>query len=243
MADKKSFIMYIDNKKQFDMLTDEQAGILIKAIFSYAETGIVPDIPDGMANMAFMFIADTMKRDAEKYEAICKRNSENGKKGGRPKKEGKSKTQKKRPVFLGYLEKPKKADNDSDSVSDSESDSESDNEIDSVCDSVNVAAPEKVATQTHTHQKTIPEISEIIAMAKNLGYQWDCKEAEKFLAYNLDKGRTENWGYALRVWEENRIKRMNSGKRSKYDKPMTEREIEEMNAYLALSNRYPKKGG
>ena len=38
-TDKKSFMLYLDSFEQWNILSDEQAGILIKAIFRFAETG------------------------------------------------------------------------------------------------------------------------------------------------------------------------------------------------------------
>ena len=39
MAKKKSFILFIDRKKELAMLNNEQAGILFKAVMEYADTG------------------------------------------------------------------------------------------------------------------------------------------------------------------------------------------------------------
>ncbi len=79
MADKKSFMMYLDNYKQFEILSDEQAGMLIKSLFFFAKTDNIPEITDGMVMMAFSFISAQMERDNEKYEQTCKKRSENAK--------------------------------------------------------------------------------------------------------------------------------------------------------------------
>lgn len=86
--DKASFLMYLDYQEQFDLLTDEQAGQLIKAIIKYEKTGKIPEL-DGMLKMAFSFIKTQLDRDREKYNKKCEKNKENGKRGGRPKKEEK----------------------------------------------------------------------------------------------------------------------------------------------------------
>ncbi len=100
---KKSFVMYTNNGKQFSMLSDEQAGKLIKAIFKYAESGTEPDITDdGMVAIAFSFIKEQLDINAEKWEETCRKRSEAGKKGGRPPKAN---------AFSGFEEKAKKADN------------------------------------------------------------------------------------------------------------------------------------
>mgnify|MGYP000618977988 CR=1 FL=1 len=82
---KKSFILYQDQKDIFDILTDEQAGILVKEMFNYVSTLSKPIIEDPVLNMAFVSIKSTLDRDYEKYKKICERNKNNGGKGGRPK--------------------------------------------------------------------------------------------------------------------------------------------------------------
>ena len=76
MADKKSFILYFDNKAQFDMLSDEQAGKLIKGIYEFTCSGVTPQFDDGMVQMAFSFIASAIARDTARYEEKCRKNKE-----------------------------------------------------------------------------------------------------------------------------------------------------------------------
>lgn len=91
--DKNSFLMYLDYQEQFELLTDEQAGQLIKAIIKYEKSGEIPEL-DGMLKMAFSFIKTQLDRDREKYNKKCEKNKENGRRGGRPKKEEKQKDNK-----------------------------------------------------------------------------------------------------------------------------------------------------
>ena len=83
--DKKSFQLYNDYIDHFSLVSDEEAGKLIKAIFCY-----VNDLPceelAGLPLMAFSFIRSQLKRDSDKYDARCEINRRNGKLGGRPKK-------------------------------------------------------------------------------------------------------------------------------------------------------------
>lgn len=83
---KASFLIYLDYQEQFELLTDEQVGQLIKAIIKYEKTGEIVEL-DGMTKMAFSFIKTQLDRDREKYQAKCEKNRENAKKGGRPKKQ------------------------------------------------------------------------------------------------------------------------------------------------------------
>ena len=74
MAEKKSFMIYLDNEKQVNMLTDEQAGKLFKALFEFAKDGTETDFNDGMIAMAFSFMTDSITRDTAKYNAKCEKN-------------------------------------------------------------------------------------------------------------------------------------------------------------------------
>jgi len=84
--DKVSFLMYLDYEEQFNLLTDEQLGQLMRAIIKYEKTKEIPQL-DAELKMAFSFIKTQLDRDREKYQAKCEKNRENAKKGGRPKKQ------------------------------------------------------------------------------------------------------------------------------------------------------------
>ena len=83
--EKVSFLMYLDYEEHFKLMTDEQLGQLLREIMEYEKTRQVPQL-DGMVKMAFSFIKAQLDRDREKYEEKCAKNKENGKRGGRPKK-------------------------------------------------------------------------------------------------------------------------------------------------------------
>ena len=78
------------------------------ALIDYSESGVTPEL-DGISMMAFSFIQSQMDRDSKKYENRCSSNRENGKKGGRPKKENDSEENPKNP--MGFEETEKKTKN------------------------------------------------------------------------------------------------------------------------------------
>ena len=49
--EKASFLMYLDYEEQFNIMTDEQIGQLMRAIIKYEKTGEAPNL-DGMLKMA-----------------------------------------------------------------------------------------------------------------------------------------------------------------------------------------------
>ena len=123
----KSFILYCNFENQFKLLSLEERGILISAIFEYAkEREFTTELPP-LVNMAFSLIKDTMDRDYEEYLERCEKNAMNGKKGGRPRK-----TEESDGSFIAskterYSEKPKKAYNDNKNDIDNDIDIDIDN--------------------------------------------------------------------------------------------------------------------
>jgi hypothetical protein len=76
--DKKGFILYSDLIHTINKLTDEQAGKLFKHILEYVNDNNPES--DQFTEVVFEPIKQTLKRDLQKYEGICKRNSENARK-------------------------------------------------------------------------------------------------------------------------------------------------------------------
>ena len=229
---KNSFIIRLENYEQFEMLSDEQCGMLLKAMCKYASTGDIHDFKDPMVALVFSFLRGQIDRDAQKYEEKCKSNSENGKKGGRPKKterffEKPKETER-------FFEKPTKTLCDSDSDCDPECEPDSD----PVCDRDCVARDAQETTHTpHTTRSiSVKTVQDAIELSKSLGYAWSDKDAQEFLAYNIDKGRTTGWGYAAQRWEENRARH---DKASGKDKAAAE---EKASKYMCLVNRFREDG-
>lgn len=232
---KKSFIIRLENREQFEMLTDEQAGKLLKAMCRYSATGELPDFTDAMLKFAFSMFRGQLDRDAEKYEEMCWKNSENGKKGGAPKgNQNAAKKSTKNKQNNQTVEKTSKTSLPK-CDSDCERDPKCEPEPDPVCDRECDARAREERHTAHTARQIT--LHEVMTLASQFGYDWGEAEAQEFLAYNIDKGRKTNWGFAVRKWEENRIKRQHGSAR----KP-TKREMDEMNDYLSVVNNFPKEG-
>jgi len=113
---RKNLILH---RAQLDPLNDlnfEQKGKIFDAIIQYQFEGKEPDLSD-VLQMAFRFIKNQLDIDNQKYEDICKRNRNNGIKGGRPQKQ-------KKPSGISGNPKnpdePKKPDNDNDNDNDND---------------------------------------------------------------------------------------------------------------------------
>lgn len=114
---KDSFILYLEQKQIFEMLTDEEAGQLIKAIFEYEDTGQIVSL-DRQLQIAFLPIKNVLDRNKEKYEKVIERNKKNIEKRWN-KKDTKNTTGK-----TGIPKDTKNTDNDNDHDSDNEYDND-----------------------------------------------------------------------------------------------------------------------
>lgn len=70
---KDTFILYTSYKDAIMILSDEQAGRLLKAIFEYATTGIKQEIDDTAVKFAYMLIVSQIENSNRQYEKKCER--------------------------------------------------------------------------------------------------------------------------------------------------------------------------
>ena len=130
-------------------MTNEQAGELFKMILHFVNTGELLESEDPRVDSAFDFIGERLEFDTRNYVDTCQKNSENGKQGGRPKKEttlevkpeaktetisradeDKPKKPKKPKKANGFSEKAKKADTETDTDTDMETETDIDTDTD-----------------------------------------------------------------------------------------------------------------
>lgn len=119
---KPSFLVYYDNEVVVLRLPDKEAGKLFKSLFPYGREEIKPDFEKNPAlAMAFDILSMAIDRDKERYVKRCEANRENGRKGGRPKKNQTDIEETEKTERLDL--KPKKADKDMERDKDIERDS------------------------------------------------------------------------------------------------------------------------
>ena len=82
---KNYFLLYLDSQELISNLTDKEAGQLLKAFYTYTNTGEMPQLSRSL-NLVFLSFKQQLDRDLEAYEKKCQTNRENGSRGGRPRK-------------------------------------------------------------------------------------------------------------------------------------------------------------
>lgn len=96
---KKSFLLYCDLIHTVDKMPDDKAGLLLKHILKYVND-LNPVTDDLIIQLTFEPVKQQLKRDLQKWEGFVKKQSENGKLGGRPKSQDNPNK------GLGFLDNP-----------------------------------------------------------------------------------------------------------------------------------------
>ena len=78
---KKSFVMYANQKVHFEQLQDDEAGRLVKHLFRYVNDE-APEAPDRLTELLFAPIKQQLKTDLSKWSTTRSFLSEAGSKGG-----------------------------------------------------------------------------------------------------------------------------------------------------------------
>lgn len=172
---KDSFILYLEQQDIFEMLEDEEAGQLIKAIFKYEKTGQIPQL-DKALRIAFIPIKSVLDRNKEKYEKVVERNKQNIEK--RWKKENTKNTTGK----IGKKENTKNTDNDNEH----DNDNERDKDIDKKEKNKKRKTFDDVFTENHFSEELEIAIKDFIDMRKTIKKPMTTKALE-LLIRNLEK--------------------------------------------------------
>ena len=250
--DKTNFLLYKDFKPNVDILSDEQAGKLFKAVFQYVQDRTEPDFTsDGMLLMAFTMLKTTLERDLKKYKKQVEINKTNGKKGGRPPKEAQEthsvNDKPKEPNGLNENRnnpsEPKKADSDSVTDSDSVRDIDTDKKdkdtvpYKKVVDYINELANKN---WTHTAKKT----QKLIKARFNEGFTYEqaISAIDESYKHWSKSGKLDNMHPTV-IFNGDFERRVDGGMYS-FDKtkPKTKAQQDKDNFYKSLNDRFDVEG-
>jgi hypothetical protein len=116
---KKSFVLHVDSLDVLDELTNEQAGILLKAMRDYHNEEETP--LDALTKIVFCPFKNQFNRDSLKYQTTCERRANAGSMGGKQKVANVANASKPKQKQANVAESVSVSKNDSDSVNDSKS--------------------------------------------------------------------------------------------------------------------------
>ena len=199
MAENKSIMLYLDTYKQWEMLTDTQAGILIKALFAYASTGEQLRTDDGMVSMAFSFITAQIDRDNEKWAETCRKRAESVRKRWHKDDANAS----------GEIQKIQMYTNDTDTVTDTETDTDTDTDTEKEKENIKESA-DKPRPARASKRFTPPTVEEVQAYCQerqngiNPQYFVDYYTAR---GWKIGKVRLTDWQAQIRKWEHDEKQR------------------------------------
>ena len=199
MADKKSFVLYADYDEHFEELTDEELGQLFRSIFTYVNTGAVPEM-ERTVRMAFSFIRKNLDRDKAKYEEICRKRKEAGSKGGRPPKasaDGENQTEAKKPNgFSENQTEAKKPDTDTVTVTETETVTET---------VIYNRGNSDESPKKKTSRFIPPTVEDVRAYCIERGNSISPEAFVDFYAskgWMVGKNKMKDWKAAIRTWEK-----------------------------------------
>ena len=88
MKKPKGFFTYFHLASVIDKLSDAQAGRLYKALMRYGDSGELTDFSDDLAcDMAYTLMRGEIDVNFERYQEICEKRSQAGKRSAELKKE------------------------------------------------------------------------------------------------------------------------------------------------------------
>lgn len=188
---KKAVVVYADWKDKFEILSDEEAGKLIKHFFRYVNDEN-PQAPDRTTELLFIDIKASLKRDLEKWEHVKSERSKAGKASAEARKKL-AEQMSTNPTNVDFVPtNPTVSVNDSDSVS------------------VTVSVNEKEKSKEERKKKTFsPPTLEEVKLFFLENKQTEQKAVKAFMFYSDgdwkdSNGRqVQNWKQKMRaVWFE-----------------------------------------
>lgn len=196
------FMLYSDIAEQIDLLSDDEAGKLLKGLMSYAFNGETMTLPLP-AQIVFLGVKSKIDRDFDKYEATKKRRSDAGKKH----------------TGNQYSKSTEQNGTNGTSVPFVPNVGTERNKMEQMEQTVTVTVPvtvtetvteekEKIKEKVESREKKSgfrpPSLAEIVAYIAEKGYKVD---AERFFDFYESKGwmvgksKMKDWKAAVRNWD------------------------------------------
>lgn len=197
---KNSFVLYTDCLEQLEVIPDAERGILFLEVLRYARTGVVPNIENPFLKALFLGFKNQIDRDCAKYDEVCKKRAEAGRKGGNQRvanleqmKANESTCNQNQASSSKCLNVEAKSSTFEANQADNDNGSDNDNDI------------EYKRDNGKTSRFAPPSLQEVEKDINEKGYSVD---AEAFVAFYESKGwyigknKMKSWKYAITTWEK-----------------------------------------
>lgn len=199
---KNSFVLYTDCLEQLEVIPDAERGILFLEVLRYARTGVVPNIKNPFLKALFLGFKNQIDRDCAKYDEVCKKRAEAGRKGGNQRvanleqmKANESTYNQSQASSSKCLNVEAKSSTFEANQADNDNGSDNDNDNDI----------EYKRDNGKTSRFAPPSLQEVEKYINEKGYSVD---AEAFVAFYESKGwyigknKMKSWKYAITTWEK-----------------------------------------
>ncbi len=208
MADKKSFILYKDQKEIIDELSDEEAGKLFKAIYQYIDTKKVN--LTGSLKLIFIPFRNSFDRDEKKYDEIVEKRSNAGKNHTGNQYTRKKEREQMEQVFqseFDFENKDQSDDKNDDFQKKLEQNGTNGTVSVSVSDSVNVSDSVSVSVNKSVPNTHTPIFEYCLSIFKDYDKKDLEKSCKKFFQYYDEKNwvGVNDWKKKVEIWINNDI--------------------------------------
>lgn len=189
---KESFILHTNMMPAIKLLSMEQRGLLLTAIFCSQTGDDVPDL-DAVTAMAFAFVENQLQRDNEKYNEILEKRRAAGHKGGVRSGQVRKAEANEANACFAEANEARPSHNDNDNVNDN--------------DNINVVVLDAKASPTSKKKAAVfkkPAVEEVRQYCKERGNDidadtfWDYYEAN---GWRVGRTPMKDWKAAVRTWE------------------------------------------
>ena len=198
MAGRKSLIIFCDRLKELEMLSDEQAGRLFRALIKYASTGEVLQENEEIAvKLIFSVMKSAIDENNEKFEKRCEKNRQIA-------KEREEKRRAEREQYSTNVNERERT-----CTKSTETETETETETDIIINNNNTSYCESVGAHARIKKFGKPSLDEVRAYCKERSSQVN---PERFYSYyesngwKVGKNQMKDWKAAVRNWETNGYK-------------------------------------
>ena len=222
--------VFLDLSATVDLLSDAEAGRLLKALLHYGNGG--EDELLGQEKLVFAMLKAQIDRDAASYSSYVNKQRENGAKGGRPRKPTETQTNPENPSLFKKTQKTHNKDKDKDEDKDEDKDKDEDGGVYTPAPAdmpfgltdaeIDASLSRDQTIEQAARDAGLPFFPRNIETARDLANDYGMEWLLEAIKRTAD-GKSQTWGYVkgiLRSWKErggmdaeNRPKPANDSKR------------------------------